>query len=46
VAKLATCFGGAASGVVHLNSSITGGVVGDRIRARSTKGFKARARLH
>jgi hypothetical protein len=46
VTKLATCFGGAPSGVVHLNSSLEGVVVGDRIRARSTKGFKVRTRAH
>jgi hypothetical protein len=43
-AKLSTCFGNAASGIIHVNSSAPGGFVADRVRFRSSKGLRTRVR--
>jgi hypothetical protein len=45
VIKLAACFGGAASGLTRVNSSVRAGVVADRVRSRAPTALSARTRV-
>jgi hypothetical protein len=45
VTQLGSCFRGASSGVVRVNSSLPGGILADRVRARSRRAFRGRVRI-